>query len=439
MHELEKIKNTLDCSIANTISMKKDFVKNSEKDFIRDSKLTFENTIRILLQMGGQSLYKELSSYFNCHVSMPTPSAFCQQRSKINFEAFQYLLTDFVKSCTISNFYKGYRILAVDGSEIYIPRNETDLETYIYNGEGKKGWNRLHLNALYDVLNHIYVNAIITPGKEIDERGSFLQMLQQLEDKKQSILVADRGYESYELIYYLLTENIPFVFRVKKPESNCATLSRITLPEAEEFDINFTLKVAAKESHKGRYTKELAEKEHYKLIVDQKFSFFKEKKRCDFPPLRIIKLQLSNKESEYLITNLPLDTFSKDDIKQIYAMRWGIETSFRELKYNFSIMQFHSKKVDHIKQEIYAKLIMYNFCRMITENLEKHVSTGKKYSHKINFSQAVLYCKYFFLALIEPPQLEELILRTTSPVRPDRSFQRKVQKKQPKSFQYRIA
>ena len=150
MYELKKFRNTLNRSISNVVSLKENFVKDSQKDFTRNSKLTFEDMIRILLQAGGQSLGKELSTYFNCDVSMPTPSAFCQQRSKINFEAFQYLFRDFANSCPVSKNYKGYHILAVDGSEIYISRNETDLETYIYNGEGKNGWNRLHLNALYD-------------------------------------------------------------------------------------------------------------------------------------------------------------------------------------------------------------------------------------------------------------------------------------------------
>lgn len=50
-------------------------------------------------------------------------------------------------------------------------------------------------------------------------------------------------------------------------------------------------------------------------------------------------------------------------------MRWGIETSFRELKYSVTLLHLHSKKVDFIYQEIFAKLIMYNFCQMITQSV----------------------------------------------------------------------
>ena len=35
-------------------------------------------------------------------------------------------------------------------------------------------------------------------------------------------------------------------------------------------------------------------------------------------------------------------------IKELYHMRWGIETSFRELKYAIGLTSFHSKKRDYM-------------------------------------------------------------------------------------------
>ena len=53
-------------------------------------------------------------------------------------------------------------------------------------------------------------------------------------------------------------------------------------------------------------------------------------------------------------------------------MRWGIETSFRELKYAIGLSSFHSKKVEYIMQEIYARLVLYNYCEIITMNVVIH-------------------------------------------------------------------
>jgi len=440
MCKLTDIRDSLNNSIKTLTNKKESFVANKETDFIRNSKLSFEKMIRIILQAGAQSINKELSAFFNYDTSMPSPSAFCQKRSKIQFEAFRFLFSDFTKSCSVSKLFKGYQLLAVDGSEIYISRNENDHDTYMYNGENKKGWNRLHLNSLYDLMNHFYKDAVINLGKKTAERDSLMQMLDSASDEDHFIILADRGYESYEVLYYLLTNKIPFVFRIKGPNSgNGAVLGKTILSDQNEFDISFTLKVASASSFKSKSAKDEIKEKGYRIINSRSLSCLGRKQsKYTFDPVRIIKLQLKNGKEEYLATNLSKDDFVTQDIIDLYGIRWGIETSFRELKYDLSIIQFHSKKVEHIKQEIFAKLTMYNFNRMITESLESNVKHGPKYEHRINFAQACIYCKQFFLSIIEAQQMKELILRSTSPVRPDRTFKRKVKKKQPISFQYRI-
>ena len=50
-------------------------------------------------------------------------------------------------------------------------------------------------------------------------------------------------------------------------------------------------------------------------------------------------------------------------------MRWGIETSFRNLKHTLGLLHLHAKKVEFVRQEIFAKLTMYNFCELITQSV----------------------------------------------------------------------
>ena len=119
-------------------------------------------------------------------------------------------------------------------------------------------------------------------------------------------------------------------------------------------------------------------------------------------------------------------------------MRWGIETSFRDLKYTIGLLHFHSKKVDYILQEIFAGLIMYNFSELITSHvvIEKG---SRKYEYKINFSVAVHICRDFLLSINNPPDVELLIARYVLPIRPGRSRPREMKVKQAISFMYRIA
>ena len=53
-------------------------------------------------------------------------------------------------------------------------------------------------------------------------------------------------------------------------------------------------------------------------------------------------------------------------------MRWGIETSFRNLKHTLGLLHLHAKKVEFVLQEIFAKLTMYNFCELITQSVVRH-------------------------------------------------------------------
>ena len=153
---------------------------------------------------------------------------------------------------------------------------------------------------------------------------------------------------------------------------------------------------------------------------------------------RIVRFRLSADSFETIVTNLPADAFPPIELKRLYARRWGIETSFRQLKYTLGLVHFHAKKVEHIYQEVFAKLTMYNFSELITS----HVVIQKrntKYSYSVNFSAAVHICRNFFLGYVSPPELEALLSRLLLPIRPGRSNSRKPVQRQPFSFLYRVA
>ena len=145
-----------------------------------------------------------------------------------------------------------------------------------------------------------------------------------------------------------------------------------------------------------------------------------------------------NSAAETVITNLDPDAFPPSELKNLYAMRWGIETSFRSLKYTMGLLHFHAKKVEHILQEIFARLIMYNFSELITSHVVIQKGSNK-YVYKANFSAAVHICRQLFLGNVSPPQAETLIARAVSPFRPGRSSPRRFSPKSTVSFIYRIA
>ena len=121
-------------------------------------------------------------------------------------------------------------------------------------------------------------------------------------------------------------------------------------------------------------------------------------------------------------------------------MRWGIETSFRELKYHVGLIAFYSKKKDCIIQEIYARLIMYNFSMLITENILIDDDKRNKYRSRVNYAVAIHICiKFFRSSHANPSLLEDLIARNKCPVRPDRIAVRKTRYHSAIPFNYRLS
>ena len=141
-----------------------------------------------------------------------------------------------------------------------------------------------------------------------------------------------------------------------------------------------------------------------------------------------------------ILTNLPGNEFPIDGIKEPYALRWGIETSFRELKYAVGLACFHSKKREYIIQEIWARLVLYNFCEIITSHIAIEKCT-KKHTCQVNYTYAVHICRYFISKMAEksPPDVEALISKEILPVRPGRHTPRKAKPKKAVSFLYRAA
>ncbi len=117
-------------------------------------------------------------------------------------------------------------------------------------------------------------------------------------------------------------------------------------------------------------------------------------------------------------------------------MRWGVETSFLYLKYNIAMNYFHSISRDSISQEIFAKLVLYNFISLIVSCSEL-LGTNSLYPVQISFSDAVYKCRAYLLSVIPGKKLLELLLRDLTPIRSGRSYERNIRSQCLKSLQNR--
>lgn len=177
------------------------------------------------------------------------------------------------------------------------------------------------------------------------------------------------------------------------------------------------------------------------MPANQRFDYLPLKDRETYPiNFRVVRFPISDNSYEVIITNLSKEDFPIEKIKEIYHMRWGIETSFRELKYAIGLTSFHSKKADYIIQEIFARLTMYNFCEIITTHVVVK-QKNRKYSYQVNFTMSIAICMQYFRCsnVVAPPNVEALIKRNILPARNGRKDPRKVKTKSAVSFIYRVS
>jgi IS4 transposase len=113
---------------------------------------------------------------------------------------------------------------------------------------------------------------------------------------------------------------------------------------------------------------------------------------------RVVRLKITDSLFETVITNLSASDFPPQELKTLYALRWGIETSFRELKYSIGLTNFHAKKREYIAQEIFARLTMYNFAQMITSHVVIS-QAGRNLAYRANFTVAIHICRCFLRSL----------------------------------------
>ena len=282
-------------------------------------------------------------------------------------------------------------------------------------------------------MNNTYCDFIVQGKKKLHERSALNTMTDRYDSRTNTIILADRGYESFNVFAHMLRKELKFVIRMKDINSN-GILSAYDLPDAE-FDtyIHTTLT--------RRHTKETTTNPDTYTILPAytDFDYFDDSCRYYEIEFRIVRFMADDGKYISVATNLSKDEFPLEEIRGLYKMRWGEETSFRELKYTIGLVNWHSRKKGGILQELAARMILYNFCELATNHAAVQTRKNTKHIYKINFATAVNICRTYLKDGGDETELMLLIQRHLTPVRPGRKYPVKLRPKRNRDFVYRAA
>lgn len=438
----QKIKAAFTDAVSHVVSSISQYAASPGRDFTRSRKMGADKLITFLVSCGSSSTRIELLDFFGLQADPASASAFNQQRAKLRPEALEAVFRQF-NSAVLAGTEPGFRFLAADGSTFTFFSKPffSSPEYFVSEGHSAKGFYSMHLNAFYDLQKHTYSDALIQPVHQKDEFRAFCDMVDRHDTLPgtRDVFIGDRGYCSYNNMAHVLEKGQYFLFRTKDIHSK-GLVGNFDLPDTDSFDI--TVNVTLVRSHK----KSIPVKEgFYRRYVDANASFdYVAYGSLDIYDLsfRIVRFPLSDGSYECIVTNLPREEFPPERIKLLYFSRWGIEGSFRKLKYTIGLSNFHAYKPEYIKQEIWAKLTAYNITEtLISLTVIKHGQT--KHEYKVNFSIAAHICRVSLRLHTEEDLIDvmPLLQKELIPIRNGRQYPRlqTAHFRKPRYFIYRAA
>ena len=413
------------------------YAVNPGRDFTRNRKMGFHDTLMMLLTMEADCIKEEIYRYFGRTTNAPSKAAFYKQRRKLTADALANLLYTF-NSKLQKNLYNGkYQFIACDGSAVDIFRNPDDADTFFEpNGKSTRGFNQIHINAFYSILDRRFTNLLVQPGRKRNEYAAFCGMVDAAgSGGAPTIYFADMGYASYNNFAHVIENGQFFLIRC-----NDKRLGGILGRDAvglKEMDCRVERILTRTQSKRKRSRPLLSER--YRYICQAVPFDYLDASRCEYDiSLRIVRFEISPGCFENIITNLPELEFDFEDFRDLYYLRWSEENAFRDLKYPLCLKAFHSKKYEYIVQEIWARAILHNFSSAIISGVP--IDSGRrKYEYQANFAEAFKTCRDFLRIHDGRAEMdvEGLIAQNIEPIRPGRTFARQHRFKLPISFCYR--
>lgn len=337
-----------------------------------------------------------------------TSSAYVQARKKINPLVFKALSETLIDEFYTDNdlgvqLWRGFRLLAVDGSTVNLPFSKKVAQIYGYARNNTGDTNvQARVSVLYDTLNRLVIDASLNP-RSCSERPLAIEHLKHCNSN--DVIIFDRGYFSFDFIKSL--KDIHFIIRLKAD----LIVMKNFIASGKNTQIV--------EIHSSKYV--------YKKKNEKKPNPIK---------VRLIRIELPCGEVEVLATSLHnAKLYPSKDFKALYFKRWAVETFYDELKNKLKVEHFTGYSQRAIEQDFYAAAFISNIQSIIISDIQDEIAQqtkDRKYEYKVNNNLSYGFLKDRIVTLLfsekdvgkVTKELKILFKKNLIPVRPHRKNKR---------------
>ena len=343
--------------------------------------------------------------------------AFAQARQRMPLEFWAALLTVLAEQFQLEHpehlTFKGFRLLAMDGTTLTLPRAERLCQHYGIpkNGKRKKAapQARMVMLTLPGVRIPIAYEVAALSVSELELAARLMQSM-----RAKDLVLIDRGFISYGLFWQIQHRGAYFGTRLKK---------NIKYKKREQLGPKDWLVDWAPKDSAGKWK--------------------------DLPrsmPLRVIHYQFPGFRASAIITNVldPKKVSREDWVRLaqdcdkkgkfspgLYHRRWEIETSFRELKVVLATKSLRSHTPASLEYELAGRIVYYLLIRWLIVQAAKEHGLDPL---RISFTNAVRELEQMrdtlatsSLGWVQRVLLPRLLARIASvlvPLRPGRHYPR---------------
>jgi hypothetical protein len=388
----------------------------SERDFLRQRKLPFRQLVLLLVKLCKKTLSVELEQFFfEVNGSLPcSVSAFTQQRLKLQ-PGFLFCWNVVLQKSYLQHYgaavkrWKGYRLLACDGSTVALV-NTPALKAY-FGAQANQITDYVTARTFYhyDVLNEIIVLPQIAPYHygELNLAYAAVEHL-----PADTVSLYDRNFSYYKMVALHLwqEQERKFVIRAREKHKWIAHFIRSGAPSQV---------VEMKPTQSARSG---LRKSGYLITPNTTLA------------VRLVRVEIKN-TVEVLITNLwEEEGHPAGEFKDLYALRWGVETNISVQKNILQLESFSGLSVCAVLQDFFATVFTANLHALLVKDAQQTIDTTtqhRKHPLKVNKNKSFGKLKTCLVALFIREDLATVLqnlhdcfVRDPVPVRSGRTFKR---------------
>lgn len=351
--------------------------KLNDNAFVRSGKWNLEIAIKFPLFNRKKTKFNEVNRFLRNETgdySMKiTGSGVCDRMQHIDPKVYidmnDGVIMEMYNNLEEMETFKGFHVFAIDGSFVELPdhpqtREEMEIPP---DTQFKSHVARAKISCMVDAKMDFVISSIIE-NQFVDEITLALRHLDDVKNKinmNKAITCYDRFYNATEIM--LKTESLDSYYLIRGK-------TNIFKKQQKQMENNKTNDETFEISLNNSKIKRYKDEELKKLAIKTKRL-----------KVRIVKLKLKNGITETLITNLPKEIASPEELKQLYGDRWTIEKDYDRLKNKLYIEKFTGRRRTIIEQDFYSHIFLLNLLIGLKHDAELKITRKPKETAKYKY------------------------------------------------------